>query len=192
MTDFQLGNRLLASRKPEEAVQAFLRHAARVPQDAANAFERAGTAQLSINALNASRTVAPGVTLIREGDRQGAELFYRKALAHNPNHPRALKGLAHVLPDNAEERRLVLEHLAAVQPDYLGLLDLGDFYRSHRKDFQRAYELYRQAQTLDPRDKGSYLKLQDLCKQLGHAEEALEWRSRWQEQRRTRPPKTGA
>jgi hypothetical protein len=65
----------------------------------------------------------------------------------------------------------------------MAALDLGDLYRTHRKNYARAYELYVLAQGISPRDKGSYLKLQDICKKLGRPEEAEVWKARWKEHR---------
>jgi tetratricopeptide (TPR) repeat protein len=108
------------------------------------------------------------------------------ALESEPDHFGALRGLAEVLPENAGERLSILERAAALQPNYLVLVALGDFYRSHRKDFSRAYETYRRAQEQSPRDETAYRRLNDICRRLGRPDEAAEWNKRWREAKATK------
>ncbi len=188
-TDYQLGNQMLAAKKYEEAIAHFVRHAERVPADAARAFERAGVACQRSNALPSPVEVAPGLTLVSQGNRERAEAFFRLALERAPSHPRSLKGLASVLATSSDERCAVLERLVEVQPDFMALVDLADFYRSHRKDYARAHDLYVRAQNLSPGDRTVHVKLQDICKKLGRPDEAEEWRRSYQVQKTNVPPR---
>jgi tetratricopeptide (TPR) repeat protein len=164
LTDYQIGNKFLVEREYEEAIRAFLNHAGNVCEDAANAFERVAECHIRFH-----------------NDRKAAEQFYRKALALNPNHFRALSGLAHVLPVGADERLAVLERAVAVQPNYLLLIALGDFYRSVKKDNAQARRTYEAAWRINPKDKSAYQKLWSLCAITGDKADSELWSQRWRE-----------
>jgi tetratricopeptide (TPR) repeat protein len=138
------------------------------------------------NIIAQPQPVARGVTLVSAGDRPSAEYYYRLALQSEPDHFAALRGLAEVLPEGSDERLSVLERAAALQANSLILVALGDFYRSHRKDFTRAYESYRRAQEQSPRDETAYRRLNDICRRLGRPAEAAEWSERWKEAKATK------
>lgn len=162
LADFQLGNRLFAQRKYSAARQAFLNHVADFPEDAANIFER--------------------VAACYARERSSlAESYYRKALELNPEHFRALSGLAKILPVKSDERLEVLEKAVSIQPDYLLLLDVGEFHRSVRKDYAHARDAYVRAWQLNPGDKSAYQKLWSLCSITGDKEESALWSKRWRE-----------
>jgi tetratricopeptide (TPR) repeat protein len=180
-TDFQKGNLLLAAGDYKEAIECFLRHAETNPQERAKAYVQVAKCFRQTNILTEPKPVGPGVTLIKKGDWVSAERYYRLALLSEPNHFQALRGLAEILPAGSDERLQILEQAAARQPNYMVLICLGDFYRTHRKDFSRAYDIYRRAQEQNPRDKDAYLRLNDICRRLGRAEEAKEWSERWKQ-----------
>ena len=66
------------------------------------------------------------------------------------------------------------------------LLDLGDFYRTYRKNFSLAYDLYRRAQEQNSRDETAYRRLNDICRRLGRADEAGEWSAHWAQVKTTK------
>jgi len=181
LTEFQQGNLLFAAGEYKTAIECFLRHAQTNPQDRAKTYVQVAKCFRYTNILTESKPVAPGVTLIKQGDRVSAEKYYRLALQSDPNYAGALRGLAEVLPRGADERLLVLERAATLQPNFMVLIDLGDFYRTHRKDFSRAYNTYCRALEQNPRDKTAYLRLNDICRRLGRPDEAKEWSERWQQ-----------
>ena len=186
LTDFQQGNRCLVQKDYEKAVEHFLRYAQSHPEERATAYVQVAECFLRSNTIAQPTAAAPGVTLVSAGDRPSAEYYYRLALQADANHFGALRGLARVLAVAADERLSVLERAASLQPNYLVLIDLGDFYRTHRKDLPRAYDTYRRAQELSPRDKTAYQRLNDVCRRLGRAEEAAEWSARWRQADATR------
>lgn len=184
MTDFQVANRLANERKYEEAFALFVRFAEANPDQAAKAYTRAGECARYINTLKEPVQVHPAVTLVRKGDHETAIRMFRLALQADPRYSKALKRLAQLLPDKSEEKYRLLTEAVAVQPDYMTWLALGDYNRSIRKDNSSAYECYVSAQKHNPRDKGSYLKLIDICKRLGRPDEASLWSKRWKEMRK--------
>lgn len=185
-THLQLGNELFVRKQYEEALAAFLRHACDEPSQAADAYSRAAKCCLSMNRLETPREVMPGVHLVFESNRQGAEHFYRKALEHDPQHYESLLGLAGILPEGSEERFQLMETAVASQPHYLTLIKIGDYYRTIKGDLVAAYENYQKAQHCRPRDKMAYQKLSDICRRLGRTREAEEWMAKWHEVDKTR------
>jgi tetratricopeptide (TPR) repeat protein len=181
LTDLQQGNRCLVRKDYESAVEHFLRHAQSQPEERATAYVQVAECFLRSNTIAQPKAVAPGVTLVSAGDQRSAEYYYRLALQADPDHFGALRGLARVLPDAAVERLSVLERAVSLQPNCLILIDLGDFYRTHRKDFPLAYDTYRRAQEQSPRDKTAYQRLNDVCRRLGRVDEAAEWSARWKQ-----------
>ena len=164
LTDYQLGNQLLNKRRYKEAIAAFLTHAADYPEDVAKAFERVAECHIRLN-----------------NDRKAAESYYRKALELDPEHFNALAGLSRVLPERADERLAVLEKAVEIQPNYLLFIDLGDFYRSVRKDYSLARDCYESAWRMNPKDKTSYQKIWALCSITGDKAESEIWSERWRE-----------
>lgn len=181
LTDFQRANRAKVVKNYERAIKLYVRHAKKHPADAARAYVGAAECCLHSNILSSPIAVAPGVELVSEGDRNGAQRYFHLALEADSKNPRALWGLAALLPDESAERRRLLETLVAVQPDTLCLVALGDYYRSHVGDNERAYKLYKQAQEHSPRDQTAYLRLADVCRQMARPGEAAEWEKRWQQ-----------
>ena len=186
LTDLQQGNRCLVAKDYASAVECFLRHAHAHQQDRATAYVQIAQCFRRSTIITSPVPVAAGVTLVSEGDRPSAEQYYRLALQSEPNHFGALVGLAEILPDGAAERLSVLERAAALQPNYLVLVALGDFYRTPRKDFARAYETYRRAQEQSPKDETAYRRLNDICRRLGRPDEAAEWSERWRKVKATK------
>jgi len=186
LTDLQQGNRCLVAKDYASAVECFLRHARAHPQERATAYVQVAECFRRSNIITQPDHVAAGVTLVSEGDQPSAEYYYRLALQTEPDHFGALRGLAEVLPDDADERLSVLKRAAGLQPNYLVLVALGDFHRSHRKDFTRAYETYRRAQEQSPRDETAYSRLNDICRRLGRPDEAAEWSERWRQAKATK------
>jgi tetratricopeptide (TPR) repeat protein len=181
MTDFQQANRCLVAKDYPRAIQLFLRHAMECPSEAAQAYSGAAECCLRSNIIGVPVTVAPGVTLVSQGDLKAAEHYFRLALQADQKNAKALWGLAKLLPESSEERRELLERSVAAQPGTLNLVALGDYYRSNLKDLERAYMLYRQAQEHAPRDQTAYLRLNDICRRMSRPEEAKLWSVRWQE-----------
>lgn len=181
MTDFQEANRHLVAKDYSRAIQLFLRHAKDCPSEAAQAYSGAAECCLRSNVIDVPVPVAPGITLVSQGDCRAAEHYFRLALQADHKNAKALWGLAELLPESSEERRELLERSAAAQPGTINLLALGDYCRSNLKNLERAYELYRQAQQHAPRDQTAYLRLNDICRRMGRSEEANEWSERWQE-----------
>jgi tetratricopeptide (TPR) repeat protein len=189
VNNYQRGNVLANQRRYEEAIDAFCTHAREVPSEAAKAWTRAGECSEFANVLPGPVAVADGaMTLLSQGDRRGAEQFFRRALTSDPDYPRALRGLAKTLPDTADERREVLERALAVSPDLLTILELGDFHRTVRRDYAKAQELYERAVAHTPQDKSAYLKLIDLCRRSGRPDEAASWSTRLKERAKVGTP----
>jgi tetratricopeptide (TPR) repeat protein len=186
MTDYQQGNRFLVAKDYQRAVECFLRHAHAQPQDQANAYVQIAECYRRSNIIAKPAPVVHGITLVSAGDQSSAEYYYRLALRADSRHFGALRGLSEVLPDGADERLAVLEQAASIQPNYLVLVALGDFYRTHRKDFAQAYDAYRRAQESSPRDETAYRRLGDICRRLGRPDEAAEWSNRWKDARRAK------
>src|SRR5262245_47628035 len=186
LTDLQQGNRYLVAKDYERAVECFLRHARAHPEEQAIAYVQVAECFRRSNIVTKPMPVAIGVTLVSEGDRPSAEYYYRLALRAEPEHFGALLGLAEILPEGADERLSLLERAAVLQPNYLVLIALGDFLRTHRKDFSRAYETYRRAQEQSPRDETAYRRLNAICSRLGRTEEAAEWSDRWKQGKATK------
>jgi tetratricopeptide (TPR) repeat protein len=181
MTDFQQANRCLVTKDYGQAIRLFLRHATNFPNEAGQAYAGAAECCLRSNAIEASVPVAPGITLISQGDGRAAEYYFRLALQVDPKNAKALWGLSVLLPESSEERRDLLERSVAAQPGTLNLVALGDYFRSTVKDLERAYSLYKQAQEHSPRDQTAYLRLSDICHRMSRSEEAKDWTRRWQE-----------
>jgi tetratricopeptide (TPR) repeat protein len=181
MTDFQQANRCMVAKEYQRAIELFLRHAEVCPAEAAQAFAGVAECFLQTNTIQKPVQTVPGISLVFQGDRQGAEKYFRLALQADPNNPRALWGLARLLSEKSVERRELLERSVTVLPGTLNLLALGDTYRSQFGDFQRAYDVYKRAQEHAPRDKSAYMRLNDICRRMGRHEEAAEWSRRWQE-----------
>jgi tetratricopeptide (TPR) repeat protein len=186
LTPFQKGNRLFARGRYEEALRQFVKHAEMHPAEAAHALANAGKCCGYLNVVKKPRPVAPGVTLVAEGDVAGAERFYRAALEADPQHFPALSGLAGTLSVRSPERLRTLERAAALREDALVLLQLGDYYRSVLKDVDKAHAVYVRLVNAHPRDKTGYLRLNDLCRRMGRPDEAKEWSARWQKAKKTR------
>ena len=186
MNDMQLGNRSLVGKDYSNAITHFLKHAASHPVDAADAFASIAECYRRSNVLARPIQIDDEITLVSKGDLQSAEYYYRLALQSEPNHIKSLRGLADILPDKSEERLDFLERAVQTQPGTLTLIDLGDFYRSHRKDYNRAYELYCDAQQHAPRVETAYRRLNDICRKLDRPDEAKGWSERWREARKTK------
>lgn len=181
MTDFQQANRFLVAKEYQRAIELFLRHAETCPAQAADAYAAAAECCLRCNTVQQPVPVAPGVTLVSQGDRRGGEMYFRLALQADPKNARALWGLAGLLPKASSERRELLARSVAAIPGTLNLVALGDYCRSQLGDHQRAYDLYRRAQEHAPRDQTAYLRLNDICRRMGRPDEAEEWGRRWRD-----------
>ena len=179
MNDFQIGNRCFVAKDYETAVAHFVRHAKSQPFDAADAYASVAECYRRCNVLTAPEEVTPGFTLVSKGDLKSAECYYRLSLQHDPTNIKSIRGLADILPEKSDERLALLERAVELHPGTLVLIDLGDFYRTHRKDYHRAYELYCQAQKHAPRDETAYRRLNDICRRLERPDEAKEWSVRW-------------
>lgn len=177
LTHFQQGNRRLVRKDYAGAIREFEAHAEKVPAEKARAFAQIAECHLRSNVLERTKEVAPGVALIAAGDGVRAKAYFEKALAADPDCISALAGLAKILPEKAPRRRELLEHAVSVQPTYLVLLALGDYYRSIDRDFAKAHEAYATAQKIMPRDKDAYQKLVEVCKKLGDSEKETHWKS---------------
>lgn len=172
----------------EGAIAELVSLSQRQPTDAADALTLAGELARQLNI--APSTPKPGpAQLVFEGDRSQAERFFRSALEVSSDHSRALYGLASVLPERSRERVDFLRRASEKRPTYLGLLDLGDAQRSVAKDFAAAYQAYRAANQLNPREKGAYMKLADLCRRMDRPDEAAEWSAAWKARREAGKPK---
>jgi tetratricopeptide (TPR) repeat protein len=185
LTKLQLGNQRLAARDYAAAIELFLAHADEVPTDAATAFAKVAECYRRSNALPHPRVVAPGITLVSQGDLSSAEYYYRLALERDARHFSSLKGLAEVLPERSGERLRCMEQAVDVQPDTIMLTEIGDFYR--RSDPTRAYGFYLKAQAHKPKDRTAYDRLQTVCRELGRNDEAQEWAKRWDAVHATKP-----
>jgi len=181
MTDFQEANRCLVAKNYPRTIQLFLRHAEKCPADKAIAYAAAAECSLRSNVIQTPVSVAPGITLVSQGDFRTAEYYFRLALQADAKNARALWGLSKLIAESSDERRELLERSVVVQPGTLNLVALADYYRSHLKDLEHAYSLYRLAQEHAPRDKTAYLRLNDICRRMGRPEEAKEWSRRWKE-----------
>jgi len=177
LTKLQQGNQRLVAKDYNAAIKLFLAHAEEVPDDAVMAFAKVAQCYRRGNALPRPKVVAPGITLVSEGDLASAEQYYRLALERDPRHFSSLKGLADVLPEQSDERLWCLEKAVELQRDTVLLTEIGDFYR--RSDPSRAYGFYLKAQAHKPKDRTAYDRLQAVCRELGRSEEADEWAKRW-------------
>ena len=177
----QLGNRCLVAKDYAKAISHFLKHVESHSEEAADAFASVAECYRRSNALTAPIPSDSGVTLLSKCDLQSAEYYYRLALQSDSNHIKSIRGLSELLPDKSEERLEYLELAAKLQPGTLTLIDLGDFYRTHRKDYNRAYDVYCRAQKHAPRDETAYRRLNDICRRLDRADEAKEWSERWKQ-----------
>lgn len=176
---YQRGNRHFVAKQYPEAIEAFAAHAEEHPADAADCLERIAACYVRTNVVSAPRPIAgTPLSLVSAGNTELAEHYFRRALEINPKHLAALRGLADLPCISKDEGAGLLERAMALQPNYLSLCDLGDYYRS-KKNWGRAEELYRQAHESNPRDKGAYDKLADLFVRSGRKAEAAEWRAKW-------------
>lgn len=180
ITKLQLGNQRLVAKDYAAAIELFLAHANEAPDDAASAFAKVAECYRRSNALPHPTVVAPGISLVSQGDFASAEYYYRLALRISPGHFASLKGLADVLPERSSERLRCMEQAADLQPDTVMLTEIGDFYRGSGKDPDRAYDFYVKAQAHKPKDRTAYDRLQSVCRELGRDDEADEWAKRWQ------------
>lgn len=178
-TKIQIANRALVAKKYAVAIRFFEEHADEVPSDYAKCHTKIAECLRMSNALAKPVTIRPGVELVSEGDREGAERHYRLALDMDSSYSPALLGLAELLRPQSDERLKLLERAADAGPTYLGLVELGDFYRSVRKELGRAHATYLQAMERKPRDGTAYQKLQDVCRRMGKDDEAREWSRKW-------------
>lgn len=169
------------ARRAEEAVPVYLEYARENPADAPRAITEAAECFLNINVLEQEVDLGP-VRLIFQGDLTNAERLFRAALEIRPGHARALRGLVDVLKPEDPERRDLLERLLAVRPDFLAMVELGDFLRTQEKRYEEAYGWYKQAVLRRPNELTGYVKLQDICRKLGRAEEAEDWKRKWKQQ----------
>jgi tetratricopeptide (TPR) repeat protein len=183
MTNYQQAYRCLVVKDYAQALRFYLRHAAACPSQAAQAYSGAAECCLKSSTVAPPVPVSRGIALVSQGDHPGAEHYFRLALVADPRDPKALWGLSELLPAPSEERRELLERLVAAQPGTLNLIALGDYFRMHAKNLERAYDLYCQAQQHTPRDQTAYGRLADVCRRLGRCEEAREWSERWKEAR---------
>lgn len=188
LTDLQIGNRHFVAGEYQQAVAAFHRYAEAHPEDRAKAYVRIAECYLRANALVEPVRVAPGVTLVSQGDRPSASHYFRLAIEADPGHAGAHRGLARLLPERSLERRAHLERAVELQPDYQAFIDLGDLYRSADRDYERAYQMYRRAQERLPRDATAYRRLSDICRRRGRPEEAIEWANQWRAVNAQRKP----
>lgn len=181
MSKLKKGNRLYVQHRYEDALDAFLAHARECPAEATKAYASAAKACLHINTLPSPMQVEPGVQLVFQGNRKTARALFEKALSLDSNHFESLIGIAELLPQKSEERLEVMERAVRIQPDYLTLIEIGDFHRSVRSDFERAYDSYKAAMERSPRDRTAYQRLAAICDKLGRTAEAKDWKSRWAE-----------
>lgn len=186
MNDFQLGNRCFVAKDYETAISHFVRHAKSQPSDAADAYASVAECYRRCNVLTAPMETMQGFTLVSKGDLKSAECYYRLALEADPNNIKSLRGLADILPEKSDDRLVLLERAVDLQPGTLALINLGDFYRTQCKDYNRAYELYVQAQKHAPRDETAYRRLNDICRRLERSDEAKEWSDRWKHAKNTK------
>jgi tetratricopeptide (TPR) repeat protein len=178
-TKLQLGNQRLVAKDYAGAIKLFLAHADKVPNDAAAAFCKIAECYRRSNVLPRPQVVAPGITLVSQGDITSAEYYYRLALEKDPDHFLSLKGLADILPEESEERLRCMERAVEIQLDTVILLEIGDFYLGPKNDPNRAYGFYLKAQAHKPKDRTAYDRLQAVCRELGRNDEAEEWATRW-------------
>src|SRR5947208_1500541 len=97
MTDFQKANRLLVAKDYRRSLELYLQHAEKCPAEAAQAFASAAECCLRSNIIQAPVPVAPGIALVSQGDRRGAEYYFRLALQADPKCPKALWGLSELI-----------------------------------------------------------------------------------------------
>ncbi len=169
------------------AISLALEHAHNTPEDAADAYVTVAQAYERGPAILPAPEYIPAQSkLVSRTDRQNAEYYYRLALSINPSHIGALRRIVDYLPDKSDERRAFLERAVEIQPGTITLIDLGDYYRSVQKDFERAYSLYCQAQQFAPKDQTAYLRLNDICRRLDRPDEAKEWSQKWKDIKDTR------
>ena len=181
LTQYQKGNRLLVSKQYAKAIRHFESHAAAHPEDEANCHERIAECYRRSNVLRAPVPVAEGVTLVSEGNSKAAEHHFRLALDRDPHHFASLYGLSQLLPERSDERFELPRRAISIREDVMVLNDLGDYYRSVKKDLASAYDCYSRAVADRPRDETAYKKLRDLCRRMKRTDEAKEWSSRWKE-----------
>ena len=181
MARLQQGNRLFAQRQYEAALDAFLLHARECPAEASDAYAKAAKSCQHINRLSTPKEVEPGVQLVFEGNRKAAKSFFEKALSLNPRHYESLIGIAALLSKNSDERLEIMERAMQIQPHYLTLVEIGDFYRSVRSDLDNAYSAYKAAVERSARDRTAYQRLAATCVMLGRVEEAKEWKLKWKD-----------
>ena len=169
LTKLQQGNRAFVQREYEKAIPLLLEYAAENPDDAASAYVSLAQVYERGGRLPEPEDMDPEIKLSATMRPRMCEYYYRLALAVEPRHITALRNLADCYSDKSDERGELLERAVSIQPGYVSLIDLGDFHRSKRKDFERAYELYFQAQEFSPKVKTAYDRLKDICRRLGRS-----------------------
>lgn len=177
MSKFQEANRLLVTGKAADAIRLYGEHAKECPDEAAKAFTKAAIASLRMNIIGEPIEIEPGSTLVSQGDRRSADVFFRRALAANDAYVPALLGLAEIV-DDLDERIVLLERALAIRPDLGGYLGLGEAYIAAQK-LDAAYDAFRKAQQHNELDGGGYDALQRVCRMMGREEEAEKWSCAW-------------
>lgn len=186
-TYFQRGNRALVSKKYEEAIELFLKHADRSEEDYAKSHIQIAKCYLQTNILKSPVEYSGGAAkLIFQGDRKNAVAHYRLALDKDPNHGPALYKLSMLLAPESEERYDLLERAVEHGTTYLGVLEFGDLLRTVRKDFEAAYMTYKRAIELQPNEVTAYVKIQDMCRRLDRPSEAKERSQKWKALRKAK------
>ena len=159
ISDFQFGNELIASKQCKQAINSFLKHIDKHPEDAAKCYERIAECYLRISRKNT----------------EIAEEYYRKAIKINPKLFKAVFGLTEILPECSDERLNLMEIAINIQANFVLLLKLGDFYRSCKKDYTKAYNFYEKAWQIYPKDRSSYQKIWTLCAMTKDKETSAKW-----------------
>lgn len=105
-------------------------------------------------------------TLIQHGEKQTASVLCMQALNMDPNHPETLRKMIRSLegPSRQNEMCRLQEQLAAVEPSFTSLVELGNIYYRMNQD-EKAEDTYFQALEL-PVDNNQLLF--DIYKNLGN------------------------
>jgi predicted TPR repeat methyltransferase len=110
-----------------------------------------------------------GVLRMRQGNRDQAIDFVRRALALAPRNAEAWNNLANMLLDEGDGTAAEAAYLQAInaKPDYAeAWYNLGNLYRRMRRA-DDALRAYRRTIEIDPRFTGAYEKIAGLLKQMG-------------------------